>query len=641
MNSQMRMTFKLALFSVLLVMLSVAGFSVEKASAASKKTVKAGETWVVKKTTHLKRLVIGEDAAISAADGQDLTLTVDGAGTAIAPGTYEGDIVLTPTDEYLLEYGQYDPYHIRAAVIVNDGEYVKSQSVAAADGDASVDDEVATNLSIVSREEKFNGIVVTGDSSYTINNAKIDMTGNGGNDFAGYGAAIMSSGNAMLTVNNARIKTKGAVRTALFIGGKSTMYVNDTNIEVFSGTLPEGYTFSITPGEMMEVPYGLGLSGNVRATNLIDEATVHYTNCHVKSHGWGVLSSDGNGPTRMFVKDCLIETEGSGYGAYANGDAHDYFSGSTLNVVDVGVIVGGNGWVTLTDGTVVNSGKLGVMMHQGTGGSLLTINKESTINSKNTAVQIKGRGADVIIDNAILNPGNGILIQTMENDDPVMAAMAADGGGMPGGAPGGGAPAGGPPQQGGMPEGMGGGAPSGAPQGGGAPAGGPPGGGASGGGPSAGGAFINEMPGSESGGYSSDVHAVIRHATLKGDVVHAMAEKGNMTVALQDATLTGAISTGTTSPASGKAPTRETFTTVGEVTNTFEPSTGEYGMKVSLDWASKWVVDKTSYLDGLVIADGAAVTAPEGADLTMTVNGVKTPVGPGSYIGKIKLQVAR
>jgi len=631
------MGFKMAHFCAVILMLTFVGVSVQSASAAGSKSVKAGDTWVVEKTTQLKRLEIGQDAAVTAPEGYDLTLTVDGVDTTIAPGTYEGDIVLTPTDEYLLKYSSYDPYHIRAAVVVKDGKYVKSESVAAADGGAVVDDAVATDVSIVSREEKFNGIVVTGDSSYTVNNATIDMVGNGGNDFAGFGAAIMSSGNAMLTVNNATIKTKGAVRTALFIGGKSTMYVNNTDIEVFSGTLPEGYTFSIAPGQMMEVPYGLGLSGNVRATNLIDEATVYYTNCHVKSHGWGALSSDGNGPTRMFVKDSLIETEGSGYGAYANGDAHDYFSGSTFNVADVGVIVGGNGWATLTDGTVLNSDKLGVMMHQGTGGSLLTINKKSTINSKNTCVQIKGRGADVILDDAQLNPGNGILIQSMENDDPVMAAMAAGGG--PGGGPGGGMPGGAP---GGAPPG--GGAPAGGPQGGGAPAGGPPpeGGmpGGTGGDVSAEGAFINDMPGSGSGGYSPDVNAVIMHSTLTGDVVHAMTEKGNMTVALQDTTLTGAISTGTSAPASGKAPSKETFRTVGEVTNTFGPGNGVCELKVSLDWASKWVVDETSYMDALVIADGAEIVAPKGSSVSMTVGGVKTPIEAGSYIGKIELRVS-
>lgn len=147
------------------------------------------------------------------------------------------------------------------------------------------------------------------------------------------------------------------------------------------------------------------------------------------------------------------------------------------------------------------------------------------------------------------------------------------------------------------------------------------------------------MPGSESVGYSPDVHVLFRHANLRGDVLHAMTEQGNMTVALQDATLTGAISSATTVPASGKAPTRETFSTVGEVTNTLGPSTGEYGIKVFLDWDSKWVVDKTSYINGLVIANGATLIAPEGGTLKMSVNNVNKPISAGVYAGKIIIRL--
>jgi hypothetical protein len=65
----------------------------------------------------------------------------------------------------------------------------------------------------------------------------------------------------------------------------------------------------------------------------------------------------------------------------------------------------------------------------------------------------------------------------------------------------------------------------------------------------------------------------------------------------------------------------------------------EHGIKVSLDKASTWVVDKTSYLTGLTVAEGAAVKAPDGQALSMTVDGVETPVGAGSYEGKIVLAI--
>jgi len=46
-----------------------------------------------------------------------------------------------------------------------------------------------------------------------------------------------------------------------------------------------------------------------------------------------------------------------------------------------------------------------------------------------------------------------------------------------------------------------------------------------------------------------------------------------------------------------------------------------------------------SYVTGLTIAEGTAITAPEGYSVTMTVNGVKTVLGADSYKGQIVLTV--
>jgi hypothetical protein len=558
-------------------------------AAQSAKVVSPGENWVVEKTTQLRSLTIGEGAHLNAPKGYSLTMTVNGTETEMRPGSYNGKIVLTDTQDILVPYMGMkgdDPYHFRTAVYINDGAYVADKSVAAAAPGATVTNAQASNLNITSKAEKFNGIIVTGNSNYTLNNVKIDMNGNGRNDFAGYGAAIMGSGNAKLTINKANIVTHGAVRTAIWVGGKSTVTVNDSFIETYSGTLPAGYQFSIMPGAMMEVPYGLGIAGNVRATNLIDNGTVYYNNVHVRAHGWGALSSDGDGPTRMYVKDSLIETIDDGYGAFANGDSHDHFNHCTFNVADVALIIGGNGSGTFTDGTVVNSNKLGVMMHQGTGGGVLTIEKGSSIHSKWAAIEVKGRGTTIVVDNAKLQADNGVLLQTMDNDDPIMREMAkqhsAD---MPGAAA--------------------------------APAAG-------------------EAPKS----FSGNVVATFKNETLNGDMVHAMKGIGNMSVALENSTVTGAISLGEASPFSGQETSRETFRTIGHVKNTLGPTTDKFGLKLSLDGHSRWVVEKSSYLTELNLADGATIAAPSGSTVSLLVNGAPTAIKAGNYTGKIELQVA-
>jgi hypothetical protein len=546
-------------------------------------SVHAGEIWVVDQTTHLSRLTIAENARVAAADGNSLTLTVNGVGIPIRPGLYQGNVVLTTTQEVLVANpAAPEPHHFRSAIYVDNGNYVRDKSVVAAVVGGAIDDHSARDFSITSHEENFNGIIVTGDSSFAIVNPKLEMIGNGGDDFAGFGAAIMSRGNAKVTVDHAHIVTHGVVRMAVLATGQSTMTVNDSFIEVFNGTLPAGYEFSVEPGKMMEVPYGLGISGNVRATNVDGTATVYYNRSHIKAQAWGALASDGDGPTRMYATDSLIETIDSGYGAYANGDAHDHFSHCTFNVADAGLIVGGNGSATFTNHSVVNSRRFGVMMHQGTGGGTLIIDGGSVLTSKSTAIEIKARGTNIVIDNAEIHPGNGVLIQTMENDDPIMKNM--------------------PPPPSGVPGDAGGGRPP------------------------------HPI-------FSGDVVAKFKDARLSGDVVHAMKGHGNLNLSLEHASVVGAITIATAVPSSGQEPTRATYRTIGEVSNTFGPSTDQYGLTLSLDQTSRWVVTKTSYLTSLTLAAGAAIDAPSGMNVTLTVDGVDTVIRPGSYSGKLVLRV--
>lgn len=578
------------------------------ASAPKGKKVNAGSTWVVEQTTRLNRLTVQDDAVIEAPEGHSLTMTVDGVGTRIKPGVYSGDIVLTVTDEIKVQYAMLpDPHYFRTAVYIEDGKYIPEKSVAAAVVGGEVTDAIAKDIRITSEEENFNGIIVTGDkkSSYSIINPVINFNGNGENDFAGFGAAVMSSGNSEVTLENARIVTHGVVRTAVFVNGNSTMRVNDSYIEVNDGVMPADYEFSVQAGKMKEVPWMLGLTGNVRATNVLENGTAHYTNTHFKAQRWGALSTDGTTKIRLYATNCLIETVESGYGAYSILDCLDYFSGCTFNVTDYGLIVAMQGSATFTDETVVNSGRFGVMMHSGSGGGMLTIEKGSVFNTGSTAIQVKGRGANILVDNAKLNAENGIILQLMENDDPNKAggrdrAHEGEETGQGGG-------------QGGPPPGGGQGAP---------PSGGGPGGGET---------------------FSTNVVATFRNATLNGDVINSMTARGGMIVTFQDAAITGAITTAacrSRADVDGKKLSQETCHYIGDVVNTYCATDDAYGMKVSLENAS-WVVDETSYLNELSISNDASVSAPGGSRVKMTVDGVETPIKPGKYEGNIVLAVSR
>ncbi|MFT4077398.1 MAG: hypothetical protein QM647_17865 [Asticcacaulis sp.] len=562
----------------LLAVASTAGAEVQANTALPKLAVTSAQ--IVSERTALSSLVVTADGALKAPEGKSLTLTVNGIGTGIAPGTYTGEVVLTPTENIVVSpmLGG-TPYSLRAGLYI-DGGFVHSKSVPSVLGNANITDTGASNLKLTSNDPTFTGVIITGKSTYQLKDPVIALSGNGGDDSIGYGAAIAIGGDAHVVLDRPRITTHGVIRTAIFVDGNADVTVNNAEIETFGGTLPPDYKFSILPGEMMEVPYGLGLSGNTRSTNVQGKAVVRYNNSHIKSHGWGVLATDGEGPTQLIVKNSRIETVDSGYGAYANGLAHDVFDHVSFNVNDYGVVIGGPGSATFTNRTVVQSGKIGVMMHQGTGGGTLTIEGGSVFKTKSTSIEVKGRGTTIIVDNARLLPGNGVLLQTMENDDPIMKDMMR--------------------------------------------AGPPPG--------------ASPPPGQQGPVYSKDVVATFRNTTLNGDIAHAMPGQ-SLTLTLQNTRLSGVISTALAQPASGQAPDRATYREVGNVINTFEKSADKRPLAVAIDARSVWTVPSTSYLTQLDIQAGGQIKAAGGRHIQLSVNGTATPIAPGHYEGDIVLNV--
>lgn len=372
---------------------------------------------VIGRTTSLSSLHIAEGAALSAPKGKMLTLTVDGVERNIEPGRYAGAVVLTVTDDIPVKYLDLDPHHFRAALYIDNGRIVPSKSVRSAISGGTVGDTSADNIVIRSTGENFNGIVVDGTSRYTLNAPRIELEGNGGNDFAGFGAGIVAKGKAEVTLNNAKLTSHGAIRPALFVGGDATLHVNDSDIEVRNGVLPSDYVFDFALGKMKRVPWQLGMSGNVRALVLVDSGTVHYKRSRIRSEGWGALSIDAARRVRMYVEDSSIENGDSGYGAFSIGDSIAWFSNTKFDVADIGLVMAANGSGTFTNGTVVNSRRFGVMMFTYPRAGTLRIEGKSVFNTASTGIQVKGCGATILIDDAQINTGNGILLQAMIDDN--------------------------------------------------------------------------------------------------------------------------------------------------------------------------------------------------------------------------------
>ncbi|MBT0670457.1 hypothetical protein HT136_18990 [Novosphingobium profundi] len=542
-------------------------------------------------TAHFTDLTIGAAALPQPPEGKQLTLSVDGVELPLQPGRYAGDVALSVTDDIPVQYLDLPVHHFRSALYVENGAPVWSKSIKAVLGRGTAEAGKASKLDIRSHGPNFNGVIVAGEGAYVLDRPVIDMVGNGGNDFAGYGAAIMATDKAELTLERPIIRTRGAIRTALFVGGEATVRVNNAEIETYDGTLPEGYRFTVDLGRMMEVPWMLGVSGNVRASNLVGNGTLIITNSHIRSQGWGGLSTDIPRKVRMVVKDSLIELIEAGYGTYSIGDSHNVFEHSIIRSPEVGGIIGAQGMLTFTDGTRVDAGTYGVMMHSGLGGGSLVIADGSELHAGRAAIEVKGVGTTIKVEDARVSSREGIILQAMENDDPVMAAL----------------------MRGELPEGM---------------TTFPPGLGPD--------AAAEKEKGPRP---SPNVSASFRGTRLAGDIWNARFAHGGMILDFEDATIAGRISTSRASPVSGVAPDAKTYREVGHVANVAVPAGGKPdALVLHLGKGSQWTVTGTSYLTELSLDPQAKISAAKGR-LVMRIDGKPKAITPGVYRGEIVLDL--
>lgn len=592
------------------------------ASDFGSKVIDAGTTWTVSETTELGRLTIGEGAVITSPEGFSVTLTVDGVETGAKPGVYRGDIVLTPTEENVIVYKELT-HHFRQAVYLDDAGIVKSKSVPDAVGGWGKSGDAMNNLRIRSTGENFNGIFAAG-GFHTIRNVDIRFSGNGGNDFAGYGAAVMSTGKGTtLVLDGADIRTEGAVRTAVVAAGGSHIIIKNARIQSFNGVLPHDYQHNVTLGLMKEAPWLLGLSGNCRTTNLLGQGTrAAYINSDISAEGWGVLSTDdGSDGVLTAINSRISITGDSGYGAYCVGNDVENFYGCSFDVPDYAVIIT-RGTVNfgastpetvgtlnrelqlgLTEGevkaleerqTTVKSGRFGIMSHSKYGA--VNIMDGTIFDCKKTIFMFKGTSADVKVDGsrgARLRTGNGVIFQLMDSDDPG-------------------------PGPGGLiaeqtyhePEAA----------------------------PVRDSVFDVTVP------HDADGLAIFSNIELKGDFYNSIGwgnlkGKKNLVLTFDNVRLTGVISASDVHHPQ-KTIGMADYRLLGEVLNIPQPVVNN-GVIVTLRNGSEWTVSGTSYLSRLTIDAAASIAAPDGFRLEMMLDGTPIPIVPGDFAGEIMLRITK
>jgi hypothetical protein len=609
----------------------------DQAKAAANKSVVAGDCLIVEKTTNLESLNLAEGSCVAAPAGKSLTMTVDGVQKEILPGKYSGKIVLTVTDEYAVGFQGSTTHHFRQALYLDASGVNASKSAVSAAGDFKVSDHVLTGADIKSEGKNFNGIVATG-GTWTVKNLKLNFEGDGGNDFAGFGAAILSDGkDATLIVDNAEITTHGVVRTAAVGNNGSHLIVKNSKLMVREGVLPKDYVSNVSPGQMFDAPWMLGVKGAARATNVLGDNTYcSYINDDVKSNSWGVLSVDSSQNIFLTVINSKIAITGeSGYGTYAIGSSTNQFYGSTIDTPDYGfIITGGNAILAasskenlaklnadrkllLTDAelaslpeqqTVVNAGRADFMIW---GDNTIKISDASQVNSDGVIFLDKAAKGVIDVDGskgAKLNTKKGVIMQMINSDDPgpVMTngTMANTG------------------------------------------------------------VYKDptDVPAKAkdfdlSAAHKTDLVANFKSIELNGDFYNAVrsytvgAAMGNdsaskeahdtgmnMVLNFDKSKLTGVISSATAKHMKSELSAPD-YKLMGVVTNT--PSSAiNNGAVVTLN-NSTWTVTGNSYLTALTIGKGSTVAAPAGQKLAMKVNGKVTPVKAGAYKGDIVIELAK
>lgn len=370
-----------------------------------------------------------------------------------------------------------EPY--RAALVVRDGEIQENMSVRPALVGGSVTNSGMEHVTIQSRTPNFNHVIVE-NSQFSMEDCQLcaDTESDGKRvcDFDGYGAVISAHKNAKVSITNSHLFSRGVAKPVLFVDGGADVLLKDSSYECMGGTLYADYKNAAGFTKMVAPPWVLGITGSARGTNLMGTlSTMTIANCDCKANDWGVVSTDGGKEMTLYLIDSTltllgegnmldnpyVHRFGPGYGLYACG-CDQFICGTEFNVGTYAIIgIGGNitlkssrGTITPRkkylvptgemaplppDGhmgpvedvfwhetpvfapiegkgrpTVINSDGWGFMFHAPCNISLL----DGTIcNTDYATFLIRSVSSDIVVDNSTLNPGDGIILQMIDNDD--------------------------------------------------------------------------------------------------------------------------------------------------------------------------------------------------------------------------------
>ena len=531
---------------------------------------------------------------------------------------------------------------MKQAAVVSSNKVVEEQCIPAILQEGKVGEAETDGVYVASTEEDFCGIIVEGDGDYTIKNSRFDLEGNGHDDWLGKGAAVTAIDNTNVVVDNCQFNYSGVTRCTIQAGGSSKLTVKNSRL---INIAPDGEEW------VGSFSWQVGFRGHNRLAQLSDNADVRYENCVMQGNGWGLLSIDGTGDpveregdpqwpagvrapgygVTMYVKDCDMTLTGPrqhGYGAFCIGDNHITFDHSKVDVFGYPILLmgmEGKGRFDVINGSSITGRRFGALVVDDDNSTLNIA--DSSFKTSKSSICIKGSATKIDVKNTSMVAGNGTILQMMDNDEAGMAqvdykipfekdvkdeardltAITAED------------------------------------------------------------VVMNLTDCALNGNfYNSTTNIRAHKRSMMGGMgkLHdavlgivppppadapspvQMRHNGNdlrgainLGVNLVNTSVTGVISSADQKYREGLG--MITFQNRDELSNVTQSAARPVnnGVVVTLDANSQWLVTGTSYVTSLTLAEGAKLAAAEGGKLTMTVDGVETPVAPGTYTGVIELTV--
>jgi len=305
-------------------------------------------------------------------------------------------------------------------VYIDNGKYSPGKSKASIVAAGKAGDAFASGIKINAKDGDIGGVFAKGlGSKYTLADANIDLSGDGGFGLGGPNSGASADDYATLVIRNANITTSGKNRNA-------TSVQNHSILKVYNSTLTaHGVPFipDITDTNQKKQ---LEIDGNSRCHVTLSNSLSYFYYCTIISDGWAALSTDGSeGFVYLEANNCIVKTLKSGYGTYADGMCHNYINNCDFDVASMAGIIAGEADITFKD-TKAKCGTYFALIHSiGTPAEVSTLKATGgEIATKSPVVLIKSANAEITFDNVKMSSESGILLKSVISVDPQSAKAA-------------------------------------------------------------------------------------------------------------------------------------------------------------------------------------------------------------------------